>query len=64
VVKDLNNWTPEQLLEILGAVFAIDPNGTAQPAGKHEISLYMQGKWHTLGIRIKLTAPRNSIDFA
>jgi uncharacterized protein (DUF1015 family) len=22
----------------------------------------MQGKWHTLGIRIKLTAPRNSID--
>ena len=62
VVKDLNNWTPEQLLEILGAVFAISPDGTAQPAGKHEISLYLQGKWHTLGIRIKLTAPRNSID--
>ena len=62
VVKDLNNWTPEQLLEILGAVFAIDPNGSAQPAGKHEIGLYMQGKWRTLGLRIKLTAPRNSID--
>ena len=62
VVKDLNNWTPEQLLEILGAVFAIDPNGTAQPACKHEIGLYMQGKWQTLGLRIKLTAPRNSID--
>ena len=62
VVRDLNNWTPEQLLEILGAVFAIDPNGTAQPAHKHEISLYMQGKWRTLGLRIKLTAPRNSID--
>jgi uncharacterized protein (DUF1015 family) len=62
VLKDLNNWTPEQLLEILGAVFAINPNGTAQPAGKHEIGLYLQGKWLTLGIRIKLTAPRNSID--
>ena len=62
VVKDLNNWTPEQLLEILGAVFAIDPNGSAQPAGKHEIGLYMQGKWRTLGLRIKLTAPRNSVD--
>jgi uncharacterized protein (DUF1015 family) len=62
VVKDLNNWTPEQLLEILGAVFAINPDGTAQPACKHEIGLYMQGKWRTLGIRIKLTAPRNSID--
>ncbi len=62
VVKDLNNWTPEQLLEILGAVFAIDPNGKAQPACKHEIGLYLRGKWHTLGLRIKLTAPRNSID--
>ena len=41
VVKDLNNWTPEQLLEILGAVFAIEPSGTAQPAGKHEIGLYL-----------------------
>ena len=49
VVKDLNNWTPEQLLEILGTVFAIDPNGSAQPAGKHEIGLYLQGKWQTLG---------------
>ena len=62
VLKDLNNWTPEQLLKILGAVFAIDPNGTAQPPCKHEIGLYLQGKWRTLGIRIKLTAPRNSID--
>jgi uncharacterized protein (DUF1015 family) len=62
VVKDLNNWTPEQLLEILGTVFAIDPNGKAQPAGKREIGLYLQGKWQTLGVRIKLTAPRNSVD--
>jgi uncharacterized protein (DUF1015 family) len=62
VLKDLNNWTSEQLLEILGAVFAINPDGTAQPACKHEISLYLQGKWRNLGIRIKLTAPRNSID--
>jgi uncharacterized protein (DUF1015 family) len=62
VVKDLNHWTPEQLLEILGSVFAINPNGPARPVCKHEIGLYMQGKWRTLGLRIKLTAPRNSID--
>ena len=31
VLKDLNGWTPEQLLEILGAVFAIDPNGAPRP---------------------------------
>jgi len=62
VVKDLNNWTPEQLLEIIGAVFPIEPNGKPQPSCKHEISLYLAGKWHTLGLRIKLSAPRNSVD--
>jgi uncharacterized protein (DUF1015 family) len=62
VLKDLNNWTPEQLLEILGAVFAIDPNGTAQPACKHEIGLYLQGKWHTLAFRCKLATTSDLID--
>ncbi len=62
VVKDLNNWTPEQLLEIIGTVFPVEPSGKAQPAGKHEISLYVAGKWHTIGLRIKLSAPRNSVD--
>ncbi|MGO9584798.1 MAG: DUF1015 domain-containing protein [Limisphaerales bacterium] len=62
VVKDLNNWTPEQLLDIIGAVFPIEPTGRAQPSCKHEISLYLAGKWHTLGLRIKLSAPRNSVD--
>ena len=56
VLKDLNDWTPEQLLEILGTVFAIDPDGKAQPARKHELGLYLQGKWHTLAFRIKLIA--------
>jgi uncharacterized protein (DUF1015 family) len=62
VLKDLNNWTLEQLLEILGAVFAIDPNGTAQPACKHEIGLYLQGKWHTLAFRYKLATTSDLID--
>jgi len=62
VVKDLNNWTPAQLLEIIGAVFPIEPDGKSQPAGKHEICLYVAGKWYTLGLRIKLSAPRNSVD--
>ena len=49
-------------MEILGTVFSIDPNGKAQPAGKREIGLYLQGKWHTLGVRINLSAPRHSVD--
>jgi uncharacterized protein (DUF1015 family) len=48
VLKDLNGWTPEQLLEILGTVFAIDPDGKAMPAREHELGFYLAGKWHTL----------------
>ena len=62
VLKDLNDWPPEQLLEILSAVFAIDPNGTGQPACKHDIGLYLQGKWRTLTFRKKLITADNPID--
>jgi len=62
VLKDLNNWTPEQLLEILGAVFIIDPDGKASPAYKHELGLYLQGKWHTLAFHYKLATTSGLID--
>jgi uncharacterized protein (DUF1015 family) len=55
-LKDLNGRTPEQLLEILGAVFSIEPAGTAAPTRKHELGLYLRGKWRTLTFRNKLTA--------
>jgi len=51
VLKDLNGWTPEQLLEILGTVFAIDANGTPAPGREHELGLYLAGKWHTLAFQ-------------
>jgi uncharacterized protein (DUF1015 family) len=62
VLKDLNDWPPEQLLEILGKVFAIDQNGTALPAGKHELGFYFQGKWRTLAFRKKLIPTDNPVD--
>jgi uncharacterized protein (DUF1015 family) len=62
VLKDLNDWTPEQLLEILDAVFTIDPDGKASPAFKHELGLYLQGKWHTLAFRYKLATTSGLID--
>ena len=62
VLKDLNGWTPEQLLEILDAVFTIDPDGKASPAFKHELGLYLQGKWHTLAFRYKLATKSGLID--
>ena len=51
VLKDLNNWTPEQLLEILSAIFAINGHGAAAPAREHELGLYLAGRWHTLAFR-------------
>lgn len=48
VLKDLNSWTPEQLLEILGKVFTVKTPGTAAPVGEHELGLYLAGQWHTL----------------
>ena len=53
VLKDLNGWTPEQLMEILGTVFAINPEASPAPARRHEFGFYMRGKWHTLVFREK-----------
>jgi uncharacterized protein (DUF1015 family) len=51
VLKDLNGWTPEQMLEILGTIFAVDAQGTAAPAREHELGLYLAGRWRTLAFR-------------
>jgi uncharacterized protein (DUF1015 family) len=59
VLKDLNGWTPEQVLEILGTVFAIDPNGSATPGRNHETGLCLGGKWRTLVVPRKLLATDN-----
>jgi len=62
VLKDLNGWSPEQLLEILDAAFAIDADGAAAPAGRHELGLYLRGKWHELIFRQKLLTANNPVD--
>jgi uncharacterized protein (DUF1015 family) len=62
VLKDLNGHTPEQLLEILGKVFAVNQNDTALPARKHELGFYLQGKWRTLAFRKKLIPADNPAD--
>jgi uncharacterized protein (DUF1015 family) len=62
VLKDLNGWTPEQLLEILGSAFLINPKGNASPARKHEFGFYFQGKWHTLVFRPKFLTSENPIE--
>ena len=53
VLKDLNGWTPDEVMEILGAAFAINPDASPLPARSHEFGFYMRGKWRTLAFREK-----------
>ncbi len=62
VLKNLNGWTPEQALEILGTVFAMDPNGAAAPGRNHEVSLYLGGRWRTLIFPRKLWATDDPVE--
>ena len=50
VVKDLNGLTPEQFLELLGAVFSVNDRGTTgfKPEKLHTFSMYLDGKWYEL----------------
>ena len=63
VLKDLNGWTTEQLMDLLKSTFAFNPEaGVPVPTRKNEVSFYFQGKWHSLVFKKKLTAVDNLID--
>ena len=53
VLKDLNGNSPESLLEKLGAVFKVEPNGNPTPRLKHQLGFYLNKKWHSLALREK-----------
>ena len=46
-VKDLAGGTPASFLEALAARVRVEP-GTDTPAGKGEVSMYLDGRWHIL----------------
>lgn len=50
VVKDLNGLTGEEFLEKLKKNFEVEEKGAEpyQPAGLHNFSLYLGGKWYSL----------------
>ena len=62
VLKDLNGYTPEQLLQKLDAVFVLHSNGAAKPTRKHELGLFLGGKWHTLHVRPRFAATNDPIE--
>ncbi len=62
VLKDLNGHASPQLLQKLDAVFVIHPNGSAKPTRKHELGLFLAGKWHTLHFRPQFAATTDPIE--
>jgi uncharacterized protein (DUF1015 family) len=62
VLKDLNGLSPTQLLEKLDGVFVIQANGKAAPGRKHELGLYLAGKWHSLYFRPRFAAANDPIE--
>lgn len=50
VIKDLNGYSPEQLMEKLKTNFAIEEKGTEiyKPNKLHNFAMYLDGKWYSL----------------
>ena len=55
VVKAAPGLGGAQLLKKLEDVFQFLPGGAAVPAAKHEVSLYLEGRWHGLRFRREWT---------
>src|SRR5205823_262753 len=62
VLKDLNGMELEGLLQKLEAVFIIKAGRSGQPSCKHELGLYLDGKWHTLHFRPQFAATSDPIE--
>ena len=62
VLKDLNGLTPEALLEKLDAVFILKDIVAPQPSRKHELGLFLRGKWRTLYFRPQFAATHDSLE--
>ena len=66
VLKDLNGASAGQLLEKLDGVFIIqassDPGAAPRLSRKHELALYLEGKWHTLHFRPRFAATNDPIE--
>jgi uncharacterized protein (DUF1015 family) len=62
LVKDLHGLTPADLLRKLETVFGLKENGTPVPARKHELGLFLEGRWWTLNIRPKFAATQDPVE--
>lgn len=62
LLSDLNGLTAAGLLEKLDAIFVISPSGRPQPERRHELGLYLEGRWHTLHFRPHFAAATDPLE--
>ncbi len=62
VVKDLRGLSQEDFLVRLAAVFEIVGGDVSAPVRKHEVGLYLGGRWRALRFRPEQLAGRNGVD--
>ena len=62
VLKDLNGLTKLELIKKLEQVFETIRVGEASPNHKHELGLFLDGKWHRLTFKREFTMGKNLIE--
>ncbi|HYG23029.1 MAG TPA: DUF1015 family protein [Verrucomicrobiae bacterium] len=62
VLKDLNGLSAEGLLAKLDSIFTIHPSASPAPTHKHEVALFLTGKWHTLHFRPHFASASDPIE--
>jgi len=62
VLKDLNGYSPEEILAALHRVFHITENAGPVPAKKHNLAFYLGGNWRGLTFKPEFTSGRSAID--
>ena len=62
VLKDLNGSSADQLLKKLEAVFVMTSESWAQPTRRHEVCLYLGGRWRMLAFRPQFAATKDPIE--
>jgi uncharacterized protein (DUF1015 family) len=62
VLKDLNGRTPHEFILELEKVFETIRLGAASPKGKHQLGLFLEGKWHRLAFKREFTMVADPIE--
>jgi uncharacterized protein (DUF1015 family) len=62
VLKDLNGLSEQQVLEKLDGIFIIHENGSPTPGRRHELGLFLGGRWRTLNFRPRFAATSDAIE--